>query len=517
MFVGTVTPVQRFIVELQAAGVLARAGMIGLDALPSVGKAIRRYGTAGAACRIAALRHGSRAGLVDEQGSLTFAELDRRSNAVANGLRGQGCTSDSGIGILCRNHRGVFDALFGAAKLGARTVLLNTEFSAPQLAAVCARERVELLIHDEEFEPDVPVRRMGSGAELAALISANDPSPPPAPERFQRLVLLTSGTTGTPKGAPRAIGQSLALPAGLLSKIPYRSGDRIHVAAPLFHGWGLLTASVAVAIGATVVTRRRFDAAATVRTLVDERCTARAAVPNMLARVLDEVGSHDLGGVRIIACAGSQLGAGLCVRTRALLGDVLYNLYGSTEVAYATIATPADLRAAPGCVGTPTLGSVVKLLDEADREVTPGAIGRIFVANGARFTGYTDGTNRRVVHGLTHSGDLGHLDDAGRLFVDGRDDDMIVSGGENVFPQEVEELIGGHDGVAEAAVFGVPDDEYGQRLCAYVVPHNGFELSAEDVRTFVRANLARYKVPRDVVFLDALPRNAAGKVVRGAL
>jgi len=198
-------------------------------------------------------------------------------------------------------------------------------------------------------------------------------------------------------------------------------------------------------------------------------------------------------------------------------GDVLYNLYGSTEVAWATIATPKDLREAPGTAGRPPRGTIVRLLDEDGRDVGPGATGRIFVGNEMAMDGYTGGGGKQVVEGLMSSGDVGRFDDQGRLFVAGRDDEMIVSGGENVFPREIEDLLAGHEAVCEVAVLGVEDEEFGQRLRAFVVLDSGREASEDELKDHVKANLARYKVPREIVFLDELPRNATGKVLKREL
>ena len=199
-------------------------------------------------------------------------------------------------------------------------------------------------------------------------------------------------------------------------------------------------------------------------------------------------------------------------------GDVLYNLYGSTEVTAATIATPADLRRAPGTAGTPPPGTTVVLFDEHDQPVTEqGGTGRIHVKTASLFEGYTGGGTKDAIDGLMATGDVGYFDDHGCLHVSGRADDMIVSGGENVFPREVEDLISDHDDVREAAVIGVPDDEYGQRLRAFVARVEGATLDEDGVKALVKSNLARYKVPRDVVFLDELPRNPTGKVLRRVL
>jgi fatty-acyl-CoA synthase len=241
----------------------------------------------------------------------------------------------------------------------------------------------------------------------------------------------------------------------------------------------------------------------------------------MLQRMLElepaELAAHDVSRLRVIAASGSALPGGLATRAMDVFGDVLYNLYGSTEVAWVTVATPADLRAAPGTAGRPPRGTRVRLLDAQDRPVAAGASGRIFAGNELVFDGYTGtdaGEGKAVVDGLMSTGDIGHVDEDGRLFVDGREDEMIVSGGENVFPREVEDLLAGQPEIVEAAVIGVADAEFGQRLVAFVVRERERELDEAEVKRRVRENLAGYKVPREVTFVSALPRNATGKVVK---
>jgi fatty-acyl-CoA synthase len=290
------------------------------------------------------------------------------------------------------------------------------------------------------------------------------------------------------------------------------------IAAPMFHSWGFAHFTLALPLASTLVLRRRFDPEETLRAAAQTRATALAVVPVMLQRIMElgpeTIGRYDLGALRIIALSGSALPGELATRAMDAFGDVLYNLYGSTEVAWATIATPADLRAAPGTAGRPPIGTVVKLLDKSGREVPRGESGRIFVGNEMMFDGYTGGGNKEILDGLMSTGDVGHLDSEGRLFVDGRDDEMIVSGGENVFPREVEDLLSDHADVEEAAVVGVPDSEFGQRLKAFVVPRNGAKLDEVTIKDYVKTNLARYKVPREVVFLSELPRNATGKILK---
>jgi fatty-acyl-CoA synthase len=293
------------------------------------------------------------------------------------------------------------------------------------------------------------------------------------------------------------------------------------IAAPMFHSWGFAHFTLGLPLASTLVLRRRFDPEDTLRAVAEHRASALAVVPVMLQRILElpqeTIARYDTHALRVIAVSGSALPGELATRAMDVFGDVVYNLYGSTEVAWATIATPEDLRAAPGTAGRPPLGTVVKLLDPDGQEAKPGEGGRIFVANELVFEGYTGGGGKEIVGGLMSTGDVGHFDVGGRLFVDGRDDEMIVSGGENVFPREVEDLLADHEQIEEAAVIGVQDPEWGQRLKAFVVPRNGAQLSEDTVKGYVKANLARYKVPREVVFLDELPRNATGKVLKREL
>ncbi|MGB5545400.1 MAG: AMP-binding protein, partial [Polyangiales bacterium] len=293
------------------------------------------------------------------------------------------------------------------------------------------------------------------------------------------------------------------------------------IAAPLFHSWGLGQFQLGMVLGTTYVMTRRFDPEATLRALEEHRCTSLAVVPIMMQRMLalphEVKRKYDLSSLRITAASGSALPGHLATEWMDTFGDNLYNFYGSTEVAMASVASPEDMRAAPGTVGKPPLGTVVKILDPQGEPLPSGQTGRIFVANGISFEGYTSGDDKERLGSMVSSGDVGHFDENGRLFVDGRDDDMIISGGENLFPREVEDLIAGHDEVEEAAVIGVSDPEWGQRLKAFVVLKPGAKLDEGAVKAYVKQGLASFKVPREVVFIDALPRNATGKVLKREL
>jgi acyl-CoA synthetase (AMP-forming)/AMP-acid ligase II len=516
---------------LREAGVLAPQRP---DKSARVISAFVRWGASPAlGSTTAAIRHPQETALIDERGSLTFEQMHLRTNSLAHALARMGIGPGDGVGIMCRNHRGFVETTLAAAKLGASALYLNTMFAGPQLVEVTRRESPKVLVHDEEFTElldgvDESVQRVVGWADgeaeaptLDSLIASagdSDLKPPPDKPRF---VILTSGTTGTPKGAQRSSPDGLLSLAALIDKIPYRSRETMMVAAPLFHSWGFFHFVMSLPTASTLVLRRRFDPEETLRAVQEHRAQVLAVVPVMLQRILqlpgETLSSYDLSSLRITSLSGSALPGELAIEWMDRFGDNIYNLYGSTEVAYATVATPADLRAAPGTAGRPPRGTVVRLYDEQGHEVPRGEVGRIFVGNEMSFEGYTGGGTKEAIDGLFSSGDVGHIDSAGRLFIDGRDDEMIVSGGENVFPREVEDLLADHDAVVEVAVIGVEDDEYGQRLKAFVVVAEEAEVSEEELKAHVKAHLAGYKAPREVEFMAELPRNATGKILKREL
>jgi acyl-CoA synthetase (AMP-forming)/AMP-acid ligase II len=518
------------------AKVLREAGILGSsrpDRTAKVAATFLRWGASPATgVATAAHKYPHETMLIDERGALSFERVHRRTNALAHAFAAMGIGPGDGIGVMCRNHRGFIETTLAAAKLGASALYLNTMFAGPQLVEVVRREDPKALVYDEEFEGlldgvEDSVERIVAwtdgepgGQTLDALIAANEESnhkPPPDKPRF---VILTSGTTGTPKGAQRSSPDGLLAMAALIDKIPYRARETMMVAAPLFHSWGFFHFVISLPTASTMVLRRRFDPEETLRAVQDNRAQVLGVVPVMLQRILrlpeETLAAYDLSSLRITSVSGSALPGELAIEWMDRFGDSIYNLYGSTEVAYATVATPQDLRAAPGTAGRPPRGTVVRLYDEGGEEVPQGEVGRIFVGNEMSFEGYTGGGGKEAIDGLLCSGDVGHFDADGRLFIDGRDDEMIVSGGENVFPREVEDLLADHTAVVEVAVIGVEDEEFGQRLKAFVVSGEA-EVSEEDLKAHIKANLASYKAPREIEFLDELPRNATGKVLKREL
>ncbi|WP_406232284.1 acyl-CoA synthetase [Nocardia sp. NBC_01009] len=486
----------------------------------------------------AAQTRPSAAAIVDERGEMTFGQLNEQSSALVRGLESQGIEPGDVVALLARDHRGMVLSLLATGKLGVRTVLMNTGFAKPQFADVSKRENVKAVLHDSEFldlmsaipaeiprvltwvdekdnaDPSIPT--------IETLIAGRSTEPLPAPAKPGGMVILTSGTTGTPKGAPRDRVSPFAS-AQFVDRVPLPNNGTMIMAAPIFHGTGLSQFTIGLALGNRVIfQQRRFDPEQTLANITQYRADSLVVVPTMLQRILDlgddVLAKYDPSTIKVIFAAGSAIAPDVVTRTLDYFGDSLYNLYGSTECAVMTVATPEDLRKAPTTAGKAPVGIRIVLLDENRKPITePNVTGTIFVDNGFAFTGYTDGRTKEIVDGMMSSGDVGHFDADGLLYIDGRDDDMIVSGGENVFPLEVENLIAGREDIFEAAVVGVDDREFGKRLRAFVVPGPESKRDAQEIKDFVKVNLARYKVPREVIFLDELPRNATGKLLRKPL
>jgi acyl-CoA synthetase (AMP-forming)/AMP-acid ligase II len=304
--------------------------------------------------------------------------------------------------------------------------------------------------------------------------------------------------------------------------VPLDAGSTYLVSAPLFHAHGYGQFSGGAGLGCTLVLSPRFDPEHALALIERHRVEAWAVVPVMLKRVMelpaDVRDRYDTSSLRVVLSSGSALPGGLARDFMGRFGPVLYNLYGSTEVAWATIATPDDLLAAPGTAGRPPPHTRLEILDRDGKPLPRGETGRIFVAHEMLFDGYTDGTVRATAaQGMMTAGDLGHLDGEGRLFVDSREDDMIVSGGENVYPGEVEGVLNEHPDIDEVAVVGVEDEQFGERLVAFAVARRDSGLSEQGVIVYAKETLALFKVPREVRLVDELPRNALGKVLKKKL
>ncbi|MEV5573104.1 AMP-binding protein [Spirillospora sp. NPDC052269] len=527
-------------------GMLLRTGLVAGPphrVLSQIG-ALRTWGTTLAGLLVAAAaRVPDRLALTDDEGELTFAELDDRSARLADGLPLAGPRPR--VGLLCRNHRGLVLSLVACSRRGAEVVPLNTGFGTGRLRDVLSELRMDLIIADAEFEPllsAVPValrrrvlwadhapsdrasaRPRGGlattpAATIGRIIEATPSRASGPPQVQSRTIMLSSGTMGRPRGARRPPRPGLWPLASMASRIPLRSRQTMVVEAPLFHMWGYSALQMAWALRAPVVLHRRFDPVRTLAAVAGQGDTVLFAVPVMLQRILDLPAAtrarYDASStLRIVAVSGSALPGDLAVRFMDAFGDRLYNVYGSTETSWVSIATPRDLRLDPRTAGRPPAGTSLSILDPGGRTVPRGEIGHIHAANELLFEGYTGGEPLPVRDGLLATGDLGRVDRRGLLFVAGRADGVIVSGGENVVPRDVEDALLRMPEIHEVAVVGVPDPEWGQRVAAYVVPRPGARIDPADVRAHVHAEVARYAVPRDVHLVRSLPRNATGKIV----
>lgn len=517
---------------------LWRAGLIAPlrpDKYLRMGAAMRRAGvTATVGFAAAAQRCPDRPGLVDERGTLTWKQIDDRCDAVATGLQQLPGGTPKTVAVMCRNHRGFIEALVASNRVGADVLLLNTSFAGPALAEVVDREGADVVIYDQEFtaiveramadKPDATrilawTEEPVDGLTLDRLIDANLGKRPASAERKSDIILLTSGTTGTPKGAKRGAGSGGAgdLKA-VLDRTPWRAEEATVIVAPMFHAWGFSQLLFAALLACTIVTRRKFDPEATLDLIDRYQASGLVVVPVMFDRIMDlpdDVRNRYSGrSLRFATASGSRMRPDVVIKFMDQFGDVIYNNYNATEAGMIATATPEDLRAAPDTAGKAADGTEIRILDAEFNEVPTGETGQIFVRSGTLFDGYTSGKTRDFHEGFMASGDMGYLDDAGRLFVVGRDDEMIVSGGENVYPIEVENALVAHSDVEEAVVLGVDDEQYGQRLVAFVVLAKGGAVTPDDLKQHVRDNLANYKVPRQITILDELPRGSTGKVLR---
>jgi acyl-CoA synthetase (AMP-forming)/AMP-acid ligase II len=484
----------------------------------------------------AAQRCPNRLGLVDELGTLTWRDLDERSDALAAALQVQPGGQPKTIGVMCRNHRGFIEGVVAANRIGTDVLLLNTSFAGPALAEVVAREGADTVVYDEEFtdivdraladQPDA--KRIVAWTDnpsdhdvtVEKLINAHAGQQPKRATEKPRTVLLTSGTTGTPKGARMTSGEVGALKS-ILDRTPWRAEETVVIVAPMFHAWGFSQLIFAASMACTIVTRRKFDPEATLELIDRHRASGLAVVPVMFDRIMDLPDDvrkrYSCRSLRFAAASGSRMRPDVVTAFMDEFGDVIVNNYNATEAGLIASATPEDLRAAPDTAGKPAPGTEIRILNQDFRPVPTGEVGQIYVRSGTLFEGYTSGTTKDFHEGFMASGDMGYLDDHGRLFVVGRDDEMIVSGGENVYPIEVEKTLAAHPEVAEAAVLGVHDDQYGQRLAAFVVLAAGASATPDSLKQHVRENLANYKVPREILVLDELPRSSTGKILRNEL
>lgn len=482
----------------------------------------------------AAKRFPSQTAIIDDAGDLTWADLAAQINQMTQALKDRGVQPGDSIAVLSRNHRYMIVAIVAIMQTGGRVLLLNTMASRSQLGELAQREDASLVIVDQEFlevAQDVDRSLLVLGwadadapddlPTVAGLSHGQSTKAHRKPERHGQIIIFTSGTTGLPKGARREEPKDLKPLIAFFGAIPYRGNSTVVIAAPLFHSWGLINFAFGLSTAPTYVLRRKFSPEQVLEDVQEHRAEVLVVVPLMMQRMVDAdpsvIEQTDVSSLRITASSGSALAGELANHYMDLFTDSVYNFYGATETGWVTIAGPTDLREAPGTAGTPPFRTTVKILDPDGRELPQGETGVIHVGNDMPFGGYTDGNTKSFADGLMNSGDLGYFDENGRLFVSGRDDDMVISGGENVFPRELEDALIDHPDVSDVVVTGIPDQTFGQVLAAYVVLKPGATLSQDDLKAYAKSRVARFAVPGRTMFLDELPRNPTGKVMKREL
>ena len=482
-----------------------------------------------------------RIALIDDDGELTYRQLRENSRSLARHIAALGL-DDIRLGVLARNGRGMLYPLAAKGYVGAGIYLLNVGSSPEQLTGCIAENGINVLVIDDEFlerlDPAV-VEKQGVHVIVGHQSREHDDHvtlreivdrpwvtgdvPLPARPKHGPIVLMSSGTTGIPKGVMRPEPKLPLVLAGMLKKVPWRADIRVQLHASMFHTWGWGAVNITLAARATIVTHRVFDPEQVLRDIDEHQLEAMVTSPVFLKQILEVPGNeeYDASHLEFIVSSGHALTPHLVEQAIDRFGPILCNVYGSTELTLASVASAAELAADPGTSGEVALGTQLKILDDAGREVPPGTIGQIHLRNSTTMTGYTNPdipVDR--VGDLVRIGDLGYLDENGHLRVLGRVDDMIIVGGENVFPRSVDEVLDALPGVADVYSAGVADDVTFRRVATWIVREDspaGAALSVDDVRGHVRDNLAEHSIPRDVHFLDELPRNATGKVVPGLL
>ncbi len=519
---------------------LREAGAVSPKAPLAIAKAfpwlVGRGPSMGIVAQMNAVTLGHKIAIFDKNGSVSWKELDLRSNRAANALRALGLRGNARVALLLRNGREIVEMTLGAQKLGIVACPLNTWAKPKELRTTLEQSRASVLVYDTAHSEQVEKCDLGKLAHLfvgdatnavkgsrpleEALAQSPDTPPPPftRDRGSAKIVIHTSGTTGTPKGAQRnASAAGMGALANLITVVPYRRDDIVFCPAPMFHSFGLATFVVSSALGATMVLPEKFDPEDSLRLIAQHRATAASFVPVMIKRIVslpEEVRSrYDLSSLRVVLASGSAISPGLRAAAKDVFGDVLYDLYGSTEIGWVTIATPEDMKTKPTTVGKPVPGIEIAVFSAEGEKLAAGETGELFIKSDILFEGYTSRETKDERDGYMSIGDVGHLDEDGHLFIEGRADDMVIVGGENIYPIEIEALIESIEGVNEAAVLGVADEEYGEVLAAFV----SGSVSPEQVAKVCKQELASFKVPRRIEKVPELPRTSTGKVIKREL
>lgn len=493
------------------------------------------------AYRIAAKNHPEKIGLVHGERRIPFGDLDRLIDSAAHGLHAAGVRRGHSVLLAMKNCPEFVIASAAAGRLRASAVAVSWRSTPRELAYLANHSKARLVVCDPDVFRTLEAARgdlseellsrvfvvggAGQGAPFERLLSHEDRGPfvDAAPGEDAAVVIYTSGTTGKPKGAVRKFPRSAATAAfRFLCEAPLRVEDVHLVACPMYHSTAYAFMTFAHIVGNTVVLMDEYTPEGFLAHVERYKVSTTAVVPTMLHRLMQLPESvrrrYDAHTLRIVFSGGAHLPPTVATAFMDAFGDVLYNFYGATETGLVTLASPRDLRSAPGTIGRAVPGNEIRLLGDDGAPVAAGQVGELFVKNDLLVSGYYDddaATRGSMRQGFFSVGDLARVDDHGRYFLEGRKRDMIVTGGVNVYPAEVEHALMGHPGVSEVAVLGRKDEEWGERVVAFVVPAG--DVTEGELVTFAKERLSGPKRPKEYHFVPALPRNPTGKVLKREL
>jgi len=491
-----------------------------------------------------ARRHPDKPALIMGDAVITYRELDTDTNALANALLGLGIVPGDRIGVLFHNGPEILISWSAAGKIGATPIAVNYRFKADELSYIINDSESRLLIYGAEFEDTVCaakpkltnrsikyVRPGGGSPETFDLDELTRNASDAAPEvetgshGVASSLIYTSGTTGKPKGVVRSSKNRLNSLLGYAYNFESTYDDVHLVAGPLYHAAPYAWAAFSLILGNTVIIMPRFDAEAFLRLVEKYRVSTTWLVPTMVNRIVnlpaDIRNQYDISSLKSITIGGESFPFPLKERAVAFFGPGrIFEFFGGTEISCVTYMRPEDQLRKPGSCGKPARGNEIRLLDEKMNEVPQGEVGIMYVKSPFLLDAYyknPEATQANYHEGYFTVGDMARVDEEGYYYIVDRAVDMIISGGVNIYPAEIEELLYNHPSVFDVGIIGVPNPDWGERIVAYVVPQPGAEISEEDIQNYVGENLASYKKPKEVYFVEELPYTPSGKLLKRVL
>jgi long-chain acyl-CoA synthetase len=465
------------------------------------------------------------------ENELSYAELDERSARLATLLAAKGVGPGDRVGVMLPNVPEFAIAYYGVLRAGAVVVPMNVLLKRREIAFYLSDSGTELLLAWHGFAEEARTGAEEAGAELievepasfAALLDEHEPTAGLAETEAEdtAVILYTSGTTGKPKGA-ELTHSNLHRNADVTSRTmcAVGSGDVVFGGLPLFHSFGqTVSMNASLMIGATLTLVPKFDPALALETIQRDKVTHFYGVPTMYGALLHHPDreSYDTSSLRTCITGGASMPVEVLHGFEQAFDAIVLEGYGLSETSPVACSNHPDRERKAGSIGTPLEGVEIRVVDEDDNEVPQGEVGEIVIRGHNIMKGYwqrPDATEEAMRGGWFHSGDMARTDEDGYFYIVDRKKDLIIRGGYNVFPREVEEVLYEHPKIREAAVVGIPHEQLGEEVGAAVVLHDGEELSPEEVSAYVKENLAAYKYPRAVWFLDELPKGPTGKILK---